>query len=468
MNRPILCNDIHSKLNPTYVSDILFPRNENEVVAAVLRAEKEGKTLSICGGRHAMGGQQFGENTILLDMTKLANVGHLDRQSGTVETGAGICWPALIEALHAQQENEKVVWSIRQKQTGTDNLSLGGALAANIHGRGLHMAPLIADVAAFRLVDAEGAVHQCSRTENDQLFALAIGGYGCFGVITSVTLRLSPRIKLRRIVEVTTLDRLPAAVSDRIAKGCLYGDFQFSIDENSEDFLWKGVFSTYRPIEEDLPIPDFQEKLSPARWENLIHLAHHDRANAFDAYSKFYLSTNGNLYWSDTHQLSIYLDDYHSKLDPAGCPASEMITELYVPHDALIPFMKQAAALLRKNCLPVIYGTMRLIRRDTESALPWAKKDFACIIFNLHTEHNEQGIALAKETFRALIDLALSHSGSYFLTYHRWATAQQISAAYPNFENFLQQKLQHDPSQRFQSEWWRHYRDLFEICGPSA
>ena len=36
------------------------------------------------------------------------------------------------------------------------------------------------------LVDAAGALRRCSRTENRELFQLAIGGYGLFGVITSV------------------------------------------------------------------------------------------------------------------------------------------------------------------------------------------------------------------------------------------------------------------------------------------
>ncbi len=462
MKTSLLCNDIHSKLNATTVLEIVFPRCEGDVIAAIKRAGSEGKSISICGGRHAMGGQQFGEGTILLDMTELDFIRPVDCSRGTVEAGAGVKWPALISALHMQQENEATVWTIRQKQTGADHLSLGGALAANIHGRGLHMKPIIGDVESFRLIGADGIPRHCSRSENAYLFGLAIGGYGCFGVITSVVIRLSPRMKLRRIVEVTTLDLLPDNIRDRIANGCLYGDFQFSIDENSPDFLWKGVLSSYRPVTGDPPVPESQESLGAARWEKLVAMAHHDRGNIFGVYSAYYLSTHGNLYWSDTHQLSIYIDDYHAKLD-RDCPGSEMITELYVPHADLILFMKGAAALLRSRAIPVIYGTMRLIRRDDESFLAWASQDYACVIFNLHTEHSEAGIARAAEAFRALIDLAISHQGSYFLTYHRWASRSQIEVAYPNFEEFLREKIRHDPSQVFQSEWWRHYRDMFGI-----
>ncbi len=60
--------------------------------------------------------------------------------------------------------------------------------ASNVHGRGLSLRPLIQDVEAFVLVKADATVVNCSRQENADLFALAIGGYGLFGVIAEVTL----------------------------------------------------------------------------------------------------------------------------------------------------------------------------------------------------------------------------------------------------------------------------------------
>jgi hypothetical protein len=253
-------------------------------------------------------------------------------------------------------------------------------------------------------------------------------------------------------------------LEERMARGCLYGDFQFSIDETSPDFLWRGVLSSYRPVDPASPMPPTSKELGTRDWDELIRLAHHDRAKVFQVYSDFYLSTHGSLYWSDTHQLSVYLDDYHAELDHecgSGESASEMISELYVPREHLADFMKDAAELLRDGRVPVIYGTVRLIQRDEESFLAWAREDFACIIFNLHTEHSTEGITRSSGAFCALIDLALSFGGSYFLTYHRWAQRTQIQRAHPRFAAFLEAKERHDPQQRFQSEWWRHHRKLF-------
>ncbi|MEN8680237.1 MAG: FAD-binding oxidoreductase [Akkermansiaceae bacterium] len=465
MTTEVILNDKHSKLNATTVAEVLTPNSEAGVIAAIREAAKKGARISICGGRHAMGGQQFGTDTVLLNLCDLRSLGEVDRERGLVEVGAGMMWPELIEGLHFQQAGRSPVWSIRQKQTGADDLTLGGSLAANIHGRGLRMKPIIEDVEAFTLIDGSGERHRCSRSENEELFRLAIGGYGCFGVITSVQLRLVLRTKLERLVEIATIDRVIPALAKRAAEGCLYGDFQFSIDENSGAFLNEGVLSSYRPVDPETVMPEVRMDLVGDDWEELIYLAHHDRAKVFEVYSQFYLKSHKSLYWSDTHQLSVYLEDYHAKLDHdcgAKVPASEMISELYVPREHLAAFMKAAGDELRSRKVPVIYGTVRLIQRDEESFLAWARESFACVIFNLHTEHDEPGIARSSGAFRALIDLALEFGGSYYLTYHRWARIDQVIRAHPRMSEFLERKEYYDPGGRFQSNWWRHHRDLFQ------
>ena len=459
----VVVNDLHSQLNETRVRRILAPRTAADVQAAVRAAAAEATPVSLCGSRHAMGGQQFGANTLLIDLRSLNQVGALDAERGTIQVDAGVEWPALVAALVQRQHGRSRQWGIAQKQTGADRLTIGGALSANAHGRGLNMTPLVGDIEGFDLVDARGELRRCSRTENRDLFQLAVGGYGLFGVITSVTLRLTPRLKVRRIVEVRSVDGLMEAFDRRIADGFLYGDFQYDIDARSDTFMRRGVFSCYQPVAETTPIDEGQKELSDDDWRGLLYLAHADRSGAFDRYSSYYLSTSGQVYWSDLHQLSTYLDGYHRALDTklGGVRASEMITEIYVPRPALGRFFEQVREAFRGRPVPIVYGTVRLIERDAESFLPWARDRWACTIFNLHVEHTPAGIERAADAFRALIDMAIGHGGSYFLTYHRWARRDQVEAAHPQFAEFLRRKLQHDPQERFQSDWWRHYRTMF-------
>lgn len=459
-----IVNDVHSRLNETRVNRIVTPRSPEEVQRIVQQARKEGRAISIAGGRHAMGGQQFGTDTILLDTSELNRVLAFDEKNGFLTVQAGLRWPALLDYLERAQKGKWPQWGIRQKQTGADRLSIGGALAANAHGRGLRFKPMIADVESFTLVDAQGRILTCSRTENRELFRLVIGGYGLFGVITDVKLRLMHRTKVERTVQVINLADLVPAVEKRIADGYMYGDFQFDIDPQSEQFLTRGVFSTYKPVDHSTPIPRQQKQLRMSDWSKLFYLAHTDKKRVFEAYTKYYLSTNGQIYWSDTHQLAEYLDNYHVGLDkllPPEGRGTEMITEVYVPRESLLRFMQDVRKDLRASKANVIYGTVRFIEPDDESYLPWARQRFASIIFNLHTAHTPKALEKTAEDFRGLIERAIQYGGSYYLTYHHWATRKQVEKCYPQFVAFLKEKKKFDPEERFQSDWYRFYKDMF-------
>jgi FAD/FMN-containing dehydrogenase len=410
-----------------------------------------------------MGGQQFCSGGLLVDTRPLGLVLDFDRERGTIDVEAGIQWPSLFAFLRANQHGRAPAWGIRQKQTGADNLSLGGALAANVHGRGLTFKPIVDDVESFALVDGNGEVHVCSREENDEMFRIAVGGYGLFGVIYSVKLRLAPRRPLERVVEVLEIEGLIEAFDDRIEHGFLYGDFQFAIDPADSRFLRRGIFSCYRPLDDATPIPEAQRALTTDEWRKLLYLAHVDKAQAWDLYSTHYLATSGQVYLSDAHQFGDYVDDYHGWLDEltgAAEPATEMITEIYVPRGRLADFMSEVADDFRRGAVDVVYGTIRLIDRDDVTFLPWARQPWACVIFNLHTVHTPVGLEHAAAAFRRLIDMAIARGGSYFLTYHPWATPEQVEACYPEFRDFLDAKRRYDPDECFQSNWFRHYATL--------
>jgi len=304
----------------------------------------------------------------------------------------------------------------------------------------------------------------CSRTENREFFRHAIGGYGLFGLVYSVRHRLTPRKKMERVVRSIEVCDLDGRFRDRIEAGFQFGDFQFQIDHESDDFLRRGIFSCYRPLPDSAELPPDPPSLKRDDWLNLLTLAHTDKSRGFQLYEEHYHRTDGTRHWSDAHQFTTYVEGYHQEIDRrlgSHCPGSEMISEFYVPRAALPRFLDKARDDLRRLEASVIYGTVRLIERDTESALAWAREPWACVIFNLCVEHSQAGLAKARNTFRQLIDRALEPDGSFYLTYHKFARRDQVEAAYPQFADFLKRKRVMDPSERFQSDWYRHYRQMF-------
>jgi FAD/FMN-containing dehydrogenase len=452
-----LVNDVHSRLNSTEVARVEWPRGVGELCAVVRRARERGESLSVCGARHAMGGQQFLSGGVLVDMRSMARVLEFDRARGLLRVEAGADWPAIIAAT---REGGGGGWGIRQKQTGADAMTLGGSIACNAHGRGLAMGPLVEDIEALTLVTADGEAVGCSRDENADLFALAVGGYGLMGIVADATLRLVERRPMRRLVDIIDIDDALGAVRRRAAEGCCYGDFQYAIDAGDESFLRRGVFACYQGMPKGTAVADDSADLSREAWLELLRLAHTDKRRAFALYSQHYLETHGRVYWSDTMQLGTYIPTYAEFLAGAmgsknGPGESLMITELYVPPESLIEFMSAARVALRATGVEDIYGTIRSVRKDTTTFLPWARQDSACVIFNLRTAHDEAGVARSRDAARRLIDAAAGLGGTFYLTYHRWATREQLLRCHPRLPEFLARKRELDPRGVFQSDWYR-------------
>jgi FAD/FMN-containing dehydrogenase len=242
--------------------------------------------------------------------------------------------------------------------------------------------------------------------------------------------------RVERILHPTTTAAVEGLVRDARQEGrvlCVCGGAMRWAASNSArapGFLRTGVLSCYRPVDPATPVPASQRQVSERQWRDLVYLAHSDKARAFQLYADFYHASSGQIYWSDTHQLAAYLDNYHCGLDSRlGHRGTETITEINVPRGVLADFLAEAREDLRRGGESVIYGTIRLVEADSESFLAWAKQSYACVIFNLHVEHTPAGVARA-------------------------------AAAYPQFAEFLRLKLAYDPAGRFQSDWYCHYRSL--------
>jgi FAD/FMN-containing dehydrogenase len=458
----VLVNDVHTGLNPTLVSRVVRPATVTEIQELVKDCRKRGKAIAICGSQHATGGQQFAVHSVLLDMRGMNHVDGLDMNTGILSVESGIEWPELIQGYLALQKDAPV-WGIRQKQGGGDRMSLGGALAANAHGHSLGAPPIIGDVEWIDVVDADGTLKRCNRKQSKELFALAIGGYGLFGVITAVGLRLAPRRKVRRSVESRTTAEIVRLIDHHVAKGAPFAYFQYNIDETSLEFMRNGILTTYEYVPDATPLGEQSSDIDQATVVPLLQLAHEERKPAYGRYAKFELSRDGNVEWSDMHQLTTYPLGYHKEIEKRLGPESEgadLIWECYVPRGDLTTFLEDARRILLKGEIPLIYGTVRFIEQDKDSFLPWAKKRYACVIFTPHVSSSAAGMKKAGEVCRQLIQAASKRHGSFYLTYNRFATRGDVESVYPQFSEFLKLKLKYDPSEVFQSDWYRYYRDL--------
>lgn len=84
----VILNDVQSQLNSTRVHKVLQPQSVDDLSAAVKQARRAGRAISVAGGRHSMGAQQFGTDNLHLDMTSFHRVLELDR--GVLSENSGV------------------------------------------------------------------------------------------------------------------------------------------------------------------------------------------------------------------------------------------------------------------------------------------------------------------------------------------------------------------------------------------
>lgn len=123
---------------------------------------------------------------VLLDCRPLRHLISFDAESGLLTAEAGISVDEILAFSVPQGWFLPVV-------PGTKYVTLGGAIANDIHGKNHHSAGAFGcHVERFRLRRSDGSEWLCDRSQNPDLFFATIGGLGLTGVILWAAVRLRP------------------------------------------------------------------------------------------------------------------------------------------------------------------------------------------------------------------------------------------------------------------------------------
>ena len=119
---------------------------------------------------------------------------------------------------------------------------------SNAHGRDVDVMQIVEVVQRFRLLLADGSVVEVSRTQHPELFGLVIGGYGMYGVILDVTLRVTRDELYEQNAVVMDYTAFPAYFAQHIApdSGIALLLVRPSIDPSPDSFLRELVVVTWR------------------------------------------------------------------------------------------------------------------------------------------------------------------------------------------------------------------------------
>lgn len=136
-------------------------------------------------------GRSYGDSCLnsggqLLDAGALNRFLEFDSVSGVLKAEAGLRLETILEVIVPRG------WFL-PVSPGTAKVSLGGAIANDVHGKNHHCDGTIGRfVKSFELLRSNGEELHCSDTVNQALYQATIGGLGLTGFITAVSLQLQP------------------------------------------------------------------------------------------------------------------------------------------------------------------------------------------------------------------------------------------------------------------------------------
>jgi FAD/FMN-containing dehydrogenase len=161
------------------------PRGGEEVIEAILDARRRGLTIGHRGAGQSYGDAALNEGGAILLSEGLDRILEFDPDRGVVRAEAGTTIETLWKTVLPLGWWPPVV-------PGTMKVTLGGAVAMNVHGKNQYAKGSIGDhVTALSIVRSDGSVDQLDRRSSPEKVREAVGTQGLTGFVTEVSLALT-------------------------------------------------------------------------------------------------------------------------------------------------------------------------------------------------------------------------------------------------------------------------------------
>lgn len=290
-----------------------YPRARQQVTVAFWAHELSallagGGTLLPRGLGRSYGDSCLNDGGTLLDCSRLDRFIAFDASEGVLECEAGATLRDILRFAQPRGFFLPVV-------PGTQFVTVGGAIANDIHGKNHHQAGAFGrHVRDFTLLRSDGSAHECSPHGDERLFRATIGGLGLTGVVSRAALQL------RRI-------RSAFMDVESIPFGDLEGFFRIErestpsweytvawVDCANRRTLGRGIFQRARHAEEDdgslerveagrarpipFDFPDFALSAPVVRTFNTAYWKLHARGLRRMSAAKFLFPLDALLHWN--------------------------------------------------------------------------------------------------------------------------------------------------------------------------
>ena len=169
---------------------IVYCTTEDDIRNAIIFAKANSLSIRIRSGRHHYEGYSTGNDIVVIDISKMNKI-YIDEKNETVRVQGGVRNRELYEATGKR--------GYPFPGGGCPAFTLGGGWGYSSRLLGLGCDRLV----EVELIDSNGNLIVCNKEVNEDLFwALRGCGGGNFGVITSMTFNLPPKIEMATLVNI--------------------------------------------------------------------------------------------------------------------------------------------------------------------------------------------------------------------------------------------------------------------------
>jgi FAD/FMN-containing dehydrogenase len=336
-----------------------------------------------------------------------------------------------------------------------NDFGVASTYSVNAHGWPVPFGPFGSTVRSLDMMIADGSIVTCTREQNSELFRLAMGGYGLFGVILRLEVDMVPNMLLR-----PRYDRMPsgefaskftsAATDTRIVMA--YGRLSVAKD----DFFDEALMVTFSPEENKGPLPTAVDHGSFTFLSKRIYRA--QVGSELGKHARWAAETvlNPRLSTGPSTRNSL-MNEPVANLASDDNSRTDILHEYFVPASRFKDFVALCQKLIPSSGQELLNITLRYVAADHDSVLAYAPEariagvmSFAQVI---SPESEESMIRLTE----AMIDGIAGLGGAFYLPYRLHARRDQVLRIYPRAAEFAERKRHHDPGLIFRNALWSAY-----------
>ncbi|WP_158814522.1 FAD-binding oxidoreductase [Methylocapsa sp. S129] len=443
-----------SRLNPTPVLKHWRPKSDPQgALIEALRLELKtatdaGHRVTMGAARHSMGGQSLPRDGVAITFDNPWF--EIDTANEVYRVSAGARWSEVIARLDPLGFSPKVMQS-------NNDFGVASTFCINAHGWPVPHGPFGSTVRALRLMLADGSLVECSRTQNAELFSLAMGGYGLFGIIVDLDVEMARNVLLAPTVVLMPGDEfadhfIPAVEKDP-AILLAYGRLSVA----RRDFFSEALMTTYRAADpQPSPLPAATSGGAMTAISNAIYReqigSEIPKRLRWLAESRLNPSIGSGLATRNS-----LLNEPVSNLANPSRYRTDILHEYFVPPQRFRAFLAACREVIPPAKAEFINVTLRYVGADETAVMAFAPQPRIAAVMSFSQEMSTEGEIDMLETTQRLIDRVIALDGAFYLPYRLHASRDQVEKAYPGTARFVDRKRFYDPKLLFRNAMWDAY-----------